>query len=410
MGNVNRDKKPDFLPDIDRGEQPRLMEPLLLAGDSWQRAELLDLTVDLAARCAALRSSLPTGIRAALGDLVRAMNCYYSNLIEGHTTHPIDIEKALHGDYSNDRNKRNLQLEAQAHIGVQRWIDEGGLVGRVLTGSGIREIHRRFCEHLPEELLWVEHPGLRVKVVPGELRRYDVQVGGHIAISAGSLSRFFARFEEIYGRLGKAETVLAAAAAHHRLLWIHPFLDGNGRVARLMSYGQLWEVLETGGVWSIARGLARNETEYKQHLMSCDEPRQSDLDGRGNLSEKALSEFTRFFLRVCIDQVEFMEKLTQPSRLRERILRWATEEIDANKLPFNSGLVLEALLYRGELPRREVPHILGVGERQGNRVVSALMEHSVVTSSSHRAPLRICFPATVAGRWMPGLFPDAAAS
>jgi hypothetical protein len=64
---------------------------------------------------------------ASLADLVRAMNCYYSNLIEGHDTHPIDIERALKSDYSNDAKKRDLQLEAQAHIAVQKWIDAGGL-------------------------------------------------------------------------------------------------------------------------------------------------------------------------------------------------------------------------------------------------------------------------------------------
>src|SRR5215471_15973021 len=258
MGTRKSDKQPAFLPDIDRGEQPRLMEPLLLSGDSWHRPELSDLAFDLAAKCAALRSSLPTGIRTALGNLVRVMNCYYSNLIEGHNTHPVDIEKALLGDYSNDRNKRNLQLEAKAHISVQQWIDEGGLVGQALTGTGIREIHKRFCQNLPEELLWVEDPGFRARVEPGELRRYDVQVGGHVPISAGSVPRFIARFEETYGRLGKVETVIAAAAAHHRLLWIHPFLDGNGRVARLMSHAMFLQTLDTGAIWSVARGLGRN--------------------------------------------------------------------------------------------------------------------------------------------------------
>lgn len=44
------------------------------------------------------------------------MNCYYSNLIEGHDTHPTDIERALKNDYSNDPRKRDLQLVAKAHI------------------------------------------------------------------------------------------------------------------------------------------------------------------------------------------------------------------------------------------------------------------------------------------------------
>ena len=122
----------------------------------------------MAARSAGFRRSLPDGVRTALAYLVRAMNCYYSNLIEGHDMHPIDIERALKNDYSNDPHKRDLQLEAKAHISVQRWIDTGGLAGRALSLAGIKEIHRRFCELLPEDLLWIENPDTdeRLKVVP----------------------------------------------------------------------------------------------------------------------------------------------------------------------------------------------------------------------------------------------------
>lgn len=70
----------------------------------------------------------------------------------------------------------------------------------------------------------------------------------------------------------------------------------------------------------MARGLARNAGEYKTLLANCDLARRNDLDGRGNLSEEALAEFTRFFLTICIDQVAFMEGLMQPERLRARIL------------------------------------------------------------------------------------------
>jgi len=385
-----------------------MMEPLLISSTSKHRTRLSDLAVELTAHSAGFRRSLPEGILAALSDLVRSMNCYYSNLIEGHDTHPIDIERALKNDYSADTKKRNLQLEAKAHITVQKWIDEGGLKARATSKEDILEIHRRFCELLPEELLWVENPetGERLKVIPGELRQNDVKVGRHIPPSPGALDRFLTQYENSYGRLGKSESIIATAAAHHRLAWIHPFLDGNGRVARLVSYAMLLDTLDTGGIWSIARGLARNVDTYKQHLANCDLPRRNDLDGRGNLSEEALATFTEFFLTTCIDQVKFMEELVQPERLRTRILMWAEEEIRMGNLQPKSEKILEAILYRGELPRSEVPGIVNVGERQARRIVSTLVERGVLVSASTRAPLRLAFPAKLASRWMPGLFPE----
>ena len=402
--------KQDIKAADDRGESVSAMEPLLIGSDSRHRPALTDLAVELAQRSAGFRRSLPASLLSSLAELVRSMNCYYSNLIEGHDTHPIDIELALRGDYSKDAQKRDLQLEAKAHIAVQRWIDTGGLDGPATTINSITDIHRRFCEQLPETLLWAENPETKekLKVIAGELRQRDVKVGLHVPVSAPAVPRFLKRYEEVYSRLGKTETIIAAAAAHHRLAWIHPFLDGNGRVARLVSHATLLDVLDTGSVWSIARGLARNVGEYKSHLAACDLQRRNDLDGRGNLSEENLAEFTKFFLAVCLDQVKFMEELMQPDHLRTRILTWADEEVRLNKLPPKASNILEALLYRGELPRGEAASIVSTGERQARRVVSALIDQGVVVSESTRAPLCLAFPAALASRWMPGLFPTQA--
>lgn len=406
------DKKADISADLtpskDRGESSAEMEPLLIGETSRFRGPLTDLAVELAQKAAGFRRSLPENLLKSLADLVRSMNCYYSNLIEGHYTHPVDIERALKNDYSKDARKRDLQLEAKAHVAVQKWIDVGGLNGRAVTTEGICEIHRRFGDELPESLLWVEEleGKERIRVVPGELRRRDVKVGGHVAISPGAVPRFLKRFEDVYYRLGKTDSILAAAPAHHRLVWIHPFLDGNGRVARLMSHAALLETLDTGAVWSVARGLARNVEDYKKHLAACDAPRRNDLDGRGNLSEEALAAFMEFFLKTCIDQVSFMESLMQPDRLRARILLWAEDEIKLKNLPPRSGRVLEAVLYRGELPRGDVAGAAGVVERHARRAVSALMASGVLASEVPRAPLRLVFPAALVSRWMPGLFPE----
>ena len=395
----------------DRGESVGLMEPMLVSESSPYRTPLTDQAVELAARAAGFRRSLPNGVLVSLADLVRAMNCYYSNLIEGHDTHPVDIERALRDDYSADARSRDLQLEAKAHITVQEWIDGGGLGGHATTTDGLIEVHRRFCELLPDDLLWAKNPetGENIRVIPGRLRERDVQVGRHVPVSPGALPRFLERFQSAYTELGRTDSIVAAATAHHRLLWIHPFLDGNGRVARLMSYAMLLDSVDSGGIWSIARGLARSEETYKSRLMACDEARRNDLDGRGHLSEGSLAEFTRYFLTTCIDQVKFMESLVQPNRLRDRILIWTEEEIRAGYLPPKSGAVLEAVLYRGELPRGEVANITATSERQARRVTSALIEHEVLTSKSSRAPLRLAFPARLASRWLPGLFPERAA-
>jgi Fic family protein len=391
----------------DRGEATAAMEPMLVPESSRHRPRLNELVFELTTAATAFKASLPDGVVEALCDLVRSMNCYYSNLIEGHNTHPIDIERALAEDLSADARQRNLQLEATAHIATQRWIDEGGLAGSPTTVNAVCAIHRRFEAALPPDLLWVEAPKTRRReaVVPGALRTGDVRVGRHIAVSPGAVPRFLARWQEAYATLSKFETVLQAAAAHHRLLWIHPFSDGNGRVARLVSYAMLLQALDTGGIWSIARGLARNVDSYKGHLAECDLQRRNDLDGRGNLSEEALAGFSVFFLETCVDQVTFMSELMQPSALRARILDWARDEERVGTLMPGSTRVLAHILAHRQLGRKDVQEVVGFDARKSRRVTAVLHKRGIIAAPTHRAPFRIAFPAALAPRLMPGLYP-----
>jgi len=389
---------------------PSAAEPFL----PTEGTEVLEnLGFDLAREASELAGQLKPVVRLSVADLVRSMNCYYSNLIEGHDTHPRDIDRALVADYSTDPRRRDLQLEARAHIEVQRMIDAwaDGFPQRPATRAFVEWTHREFCERLPERLLVVENPdsGERLPVVPGQLRARDVAVGRHVPPPADDLPAFLDRFEQAYDpiRLTKPRQVIAVAAAHHRFLWIHPFLDGNGRVARLMSHAMLLEVGVGSALWSVSRGLARSAAEYKRLLMAADEPRRGDLDGRGALSQSALVDFCRFFLETCLDQVRFMRELLEPSDLQRRMELYVRDEEHAGRLPRRSYAILREALLTGELERGRIAGLIDTSERTARRVVSALIDKRLLLSGSHKAPLRLGFPIDVVERWFPRLYPIA---
>lgn len=382
------------------------MEPLLpeeAAGD------IEDLAIDLVARANGLAGTLHPVMRDSLGQLVRAMNCYYSNLIEGHNTHPIDIERALSGDYAAEPEKRDLQLEARAHIEVQALIDAGAAPGPVVSDPFIKWVHREFCARLPDSLLKASDPdsGAVVMVEPGAFRRDHVRVGRHIAPAPDDLDAFMARFVEGYTskHLSRFRKVIAVGAAHHRLLWIHPFADGNGRVARLFAYAWLRELGVGSSLWSVARGLARRNQDYKTALQAADEPRRGDLDGRGNLTSSGLTAFCRFFLEICLDQVVFMEGLFQPAELLNRMELWAQEELRAGRLPKGAWPLLREAVIAGEFPRGRAAAITGYQERQARTVVSQLLDMGLLASPNAKGPLRLAFPAKIVDRWFPRLYP-----
>jgi hypothetical protein len=145
--------------------------------------------------------------------------------------------------------------------------------------------------------------------------------------------------------------------------------------------------------------------DYKGHLAQCDEIRRSDRDGRGHLGEAALSSFTKFFLEICIDQTTFMSELMQPRSLRDRIMKWAEEEASYGRLPSKSPRILDAILFRGSLPKAEVADVLGQSPRSARDATSALSKLGIITSAGVRDDWQIAFPARLAPRIAPGLFP-----
>ncbi|MFH1262544.1 MAG: Fic family protein [Pseudomonadota bacterium] len=383
------------------------MEPTL---PNENDASLNDLAVFVLEKGGTLSARIHPIVATEVAELVRSMNCYYSNLIEGHDTHPREIERALREQYSDQPKKRVLQLEAKAHIEVQRIIDRGEFTAPMVSAGFIAWIHEQFCARLPEEMLWVENPDTRerVRVVPGEFRKRHVQVGRHIPPVADDIAPLLERFAEVYAhhRLSRSRQIAAAAASHHRLLWIHPFLDGNGRVARLFSHAYLKQIgLGCNGLWSISRGLARNVEEYKSRLMDADHPRLNDLDGRGNLSERGLRDFCEFFFRICADQIDFMSALLDPMALKNRIELFAREGIAEGRLPKGSDAVLVHVLLFGEMPRGKVAAVTGYKERQGRTVLHRLIREELLVSETSKGPVRLGFPIDVVERWFPKLYP-----
>ncbi|GAB6039927.1 Fic family protein [Endothiovibrio diazotrophicus] len=376
---------------------------------------LRDLALTLGQEAARLSGRLAPATRWALMRTLRAVNGYYSNLIEGHRTRLADIERAMRADYSSDKEKRDLQQEARAHLLVQEWLEEQALAEgfEVTSPQLLKRIHARFYEPLPEPFRWIEDVdgNRRREVIPGHFRTEEVEVGRHLAPEPTRVAPLMELFHQRYRPATHHgdDKYLAAAAAHHRLLWIHPFLDGNGRVARLFSHAYLTHISGGPLLWSASRGLARGLEPYRAALVEADSPRRGDLDGRGALSAQGLEGFVRFFLESCLDQVRFMDSLLNLGRLRERVLGYAAMRAagvvpGAPRLRAEAGALLAETLLRGELPRGEAARVSGLGERTARTLVSELLREGLLESASHRAPLTFTFSAATIEYYFPRLY------
>lgn len=392
-------------------EVPQRIEPARLEGLT---EELSDVVAELSAASAKLGHGLHPHTAVSLAALVCIMNTYYSNLIEGHDTRPRDIERALAGQFDTDEGRRNLQIEAKAHVRIQARVDgmfASGALPEPASIDFIRWLHSEFYRDAPDKMLQIQGNNRSFRMTPGAWRSqagHDVVVGRHHPPSSERVEDFMAYFAERYrfAGLGKAAKIVAIPAAHHRFNYIHPFLDGNGRVSRLMSHAMAHEAgIGAQGLWSISRGLARgleSRGDYKRMMDHADMPRQGDLDGRGNLSLQALNEFSLWFLRVCLDQVTFMGGLFQIETLLPRLKAYV--EGNDNLKP-QAARLLEESFMRGEIERGDAARITGLPERSARRVLNDVINAGLLASDTPKGPVSLRFPVAALDRLFPRLYP-----
>lgn len=386
------------------------MEPLMPADSA---GELDDLAIEVIRKSAGISAAVHPVTRRGVVELVRKMNSYYSNLIEGHNTHPVDIDRAMREDFSRDPAKRARQLESKAHVEVQKRIEARieDTPGAVITSMDfLCWIHEEFYERMPDEYLVVQRTDGKIeRVVPGKTRETEVEVGRHLPPKSEYLGTFMKRFEEAYDprEMRGLRQIVAAAASHHRLAWIHPFLDGNGRVTRLMTHAYLKKAKIDGhGLWTVSRGFARNREEYLAALAGADQPRRGDLDGRGNLTQAGLLDFCKFFLKTAIDQIDFMAGLLDLDGMQKRIQTVVDRQVSFGELKPEAGHLLRDVFLRGEISRGEIQHIIGMPERSARRVTSRLLEKGLLVSDSEKGPVMLGFPASMVGYYFPRLYPE----
>lgn len=373
---------------------------------------LLALSYELAIESAKLSAVVHPVTAGEIAKLVANMNCYYSNLIEGHNTKPADIDRALRGDYSEKPEKRVLQLEARAHIEVEQKYLAAIPLEFPLTADRMMELHKDFYERLPEDLhVSYSASGKMARVIPGALRETEVEVGRHNPPAAMWLSAFMKRMEEAYRSEWEArklpyQKIPVIAAAHHRLLWIHPFLDGNGRVTRLMAVLALKAAgIDGVGLWSPARGLARKVDDYKGLLQEADSQRQGDYDGRGNLSAIALGKFCEFFIETCLDQVKFMASMLDMDTLEKRVHQLFHVLAAEGRIPYEAALIVSDAIRHGGIMRERAERLTGKSDRWTRDLMGKLEQAGLIINTGQRSPYLPAFPAYVTGFYFPNLFP-----
>lgn len=376
---------------------------------------LKDATDDLLRLDAALSANIPEPLRAPMIHLQRQVGAYFSNRIEGNSAAPADVlrtqDDPAGGDVALDLLEIRSHIEAQISLSTDP-IDATAISNR----ASITRMHRELYREVPEKHLLInaETGGQPIPLVPGEIRTREVRVGHHIPPAAEKIRSYLTWFEAAYrlDRLHGPAPLLAAAAAHHRFLWLHPFVDGNGRTSRLFTDEYLKASgLKGYGLWSMNRGFGRDVDAYYGALKAADHVRKGDLDGRGELSDSGLLRFTEYFITTALDQVLFVSALLEPRTLNRRIdhyfqLRhqsaFSTASGEALAILRIDALQLyRRLLERGPMQCSEIQAELGLGEFTARNLLGQMAcEGLIAMDESGKTSMRL------PGHLIVTLFPD----
>jgi len=380
--------------------------------------ELIDTAGALISECQKLARLDDKPLAAALVPMLRSMNSYYTNKIEGHHTTPAKIEAALRKEFLPDTGERQKQLLATAHIEAETTLEQhwqGTPVQALFSMEKVREIHERLFSVLPAAFRVTQEGE---PIVPGALRTRNVTVGQHLAPEAGIIEDLVNTWAARYGREKlKEHQLIGIACSHHRLAWIHPFIDGNGRVSRLHSHLALHAAGMTRGVWSPLRGMARSHETYYERLAAADMSRRNDLDGRGNLSQEELVNFARYFIvDCCLDQVTYMTQMTDMGGFARRLsdlLRFLENnpwQIGSEKSVVKAELAalpMEFVAANRPLARGEFAQMLRTSDSTARRIIRSLLDVGLLKSASHRDELSFALPLASLRMLFPKLWPEA---
>jgi Fic family protein len=235
---------------------------------------------------------------------------YNSNHIEGNTlTYGQTEILLLFGKVVGEAEAKDVHEMTASNVGLKMMVEEAHLREVPLTQNFIRTLHKTILRE--DYTVYRNLPG-------GEVTSYTIHAGRYKTRPNSVVARYGDRFEyaspeetpslmsdliDWYNdaeQSGKFTPVELAAIFHYRYIRIHPFEDGNGRIARLMMN---YILTRHGYPMIVVR--SRKKNDYLEALHKTDLTVGLSPSLGAHASKREIQQFLTYFTNLFVEEVSY---------------------------------------------------------------------------------------------------------
>lgn len=235
---------------------------------------------------------------------------YNSNHIEGNTlTYGQTEILLLFGKVIGEAEVKDVQEMTASNVGLKMMTEEAGVKDTPLTQNFIRTLHK---------VLLREDYTVYRSLPDGQTTGYVIHAGQYKTRPNSVITRYGDRFEYAspeetpalmsdlvnwYNdaeKSGRFTPVELAAIFHYRYIRIHPFEDGNGRIARLMAN----YILSRHG-YPMVVVRSRKKNEYLEALHRTDLTVGAVPSLGAHASKREIQQFLTWFKNMFVEEVTY---------------------------------------------------------------------------------------------------------
>lgn len=280
---------------------------------------------------------------------------YNSNHIEGNTLTYGQTEILLmFGKIVGEADVRDVHEMTASNVGLKMMKEEALLKETPLTQNFIRTLHKTLLREdytvyrtLPGgvQTSYVIHAGQYKTRLNSVITRYGDQFEYATPEETPALMSDLVDWYNDAERSGKFTPIELAAIFHYRYIRIHPFEDGNGRIARLMV-----NYILTRHDYPMIVVRSRKKKEYLEALHRTDLTVGAAPSLGAYASKRDIQQFLTYFTNLFIDEVSYdIQFLTE----RGDNVWW----FDGERVKFRSATTSIILNRMYEQPNSTIPQL-----------------------------------------------------